>query len=129
MSISNYLEDKVLNHVFGGTSYTAPSTLYIALFTTAPGEDGSGGTEVTTTGTAYTRQTGVFTVSSGTASNTSAIEYAIALANYGTVVAVGIYDASTSGNLLAYGNLNSTKVVSTGDIFRFNASDLSVTLA
>lgn len=129
MSFSNYLEDKVLNHVFGGTSYTAPSTLYIALFTTAPNEDGTGGVEVTTTGTAYARQTGAFTVSSGTASNSSAIEYATATANYGTVVAVGIYDASTSGNLLAYGTLVSTKVVSTGDIFRFNTSDLNVTLA
>lgn len=125
---SDYLETKVLGHVFGGTSYTAPSTLYVALFTVAPSDTG-GGTEVTTTGTAYARQTGAFTVSGGTASNTSAIEYATATANYGTVVAVGIYDASTSGNLLAYGSLVSTKVVSTGDIFRFNTSDLNVTLA
>ena len=125
---SDYLETKVLDHVFGGTSYTAPSTLYVALFTVAPSDTG-GGTEVTTTGTAYARQTGAFTVSGGTASNTSAIEYATATANYGTVVAVGIYDASTSGNLLAYGSLVSTKVVSTGDIFRFNTSDLNVTLA
>jgi len=125
---SDYLETKVLDHVFGGTSYTAPSTLYVALFTVAPSDTG-GGTEVTTTGTAYARQIGAFTVSGGTASNTSAIEYATATANYGTVVAVGIYDASTSGNLLAYGSLVSTKVVSTGDIFRFNTSDLNVTLA
>ena len=71
MSFSNYLEDAVLNHVFGGSSYTAPTTLYVALFTSAPSDTG-GGTEVS--GGAYARQTGAFTVSSGTASNSS-IEY------------------------------------------------------
>ena len=126
---SDYLEDKVLNHVFGGNAYTAPSTLHVALYTVAPTDTG-GGTEVS--GGGYTRKTATFTVS-GTnptqASNTAAIEYPTATANYGTVVAVGIFDASSSGNLLAYANLTSSKVVSTGDVFRFNAGDLDITLA
>ena len=126
---SDYLEDKVLEHVFGGNAYSAPSTLYVALYTVAPTDTG-GGTEVS--GGAYARQTAAFTVS-GTnptqASNSAAIEYPTATANYGTVVAVGIFDASSSGNLLAYANLTASKVVSTGDVFRFNAGDLDVTLA
>ena len=126
---SDYLEDKVLDHVFGGNAYTAPGTLYVALYTVAPTDTG-GGTEVT--GGAYARQSGAFTVS-GTnptqASNSAAIEYPTATANYGTVVAVGIFDASSSGNLLAYANLTASKVVSTGDVFRFNSGDLDVTLA
>jgi hypothetical protein len=126
---SDYLEDKVLDHVFGGTAYTAPTTLYVALYTVAPTDTG-GGTEVT--GGSYARQTGAFTVS-GTnptqASNSSAIEYPTATGNYGTVVAVGIFDASSSGNLLAYANLTASKVVSTGDVFRFNTGDLDITLA
>jgi len=126
---SDYLEDKVLDHVFGGNAYTAPSTLYVALYTVAPTDTG-GGTEVS--GGGYTRKTAAFTVS-GTnptqASNTAAIEYPTATANYGTVVAVGIFDASSSGNLMAYANLTSSKVVSTGDVFRFNAGDLDITLA
>lgn len=126
---SDYLEDKVLEHVFGGNAYSAPSTLYVALYTVAPTDTG-GGTEVS--GGAYARQSAAFTVS-GTnptqASNSAAIEYPTATANYGTVVAVGIFDASTSGNLLAYANLTASKVVSTGDVFRFNAGDLDVTLA
>ena len=126
---SDYLEDKVLDHVFGGNAYTAPGTLYVALYTVAPTDTG-GGTEVT--GGSYARQSGAFTVS-GTnptqASNSAAIEYPTATANYGTVVAVGIFDALTSGNLLAYANLTASKVVSTGDVFRFNAGDLDVTLA
>ena len=126
---SNYLEDKVLKHVFGGSAYTAPSTLYVALYTVAPSDTG-GGTEVS--GGGYARQTAAFTVS-GTdptqASNTAAIEYPTATANYGSVVAVGVFDASSGGNLMAYANLTSSKVVSTGDVFRFNAGDLDITLA
>tara|TARA_R100000773_G_C4221358_1_gene120551 strand:+ start:9868 stop:10260 length:393 start_codon:yes stop_codon:yes gene_type:complete len=126
---SDYLEDKVLKHVFAGSAYTAPSTLYVALYTVAPTDTG-GGTEVS--GGAYARQTAAFSVSGTdptTASNSAAIEYPTATANYGTVVAVGIFDASTSGNLMAYANLTSSKVVSTGDVFRFNAGDLDITLA
>ena len=128
---SDYLEDKVLDHVFGGVSYTAPATLYVALYTVAP-DDTGGGTEVTTVGTAYVRQTATFTVSGTsptTASNSAAIEYPTATANYGTVVAVGILDASSAGNLLAYADLDTSKVVSTGDVFRFDAGDLDITLA
>jgi hypothetical protein len=126
---SDYLEDKVLDHVFGGNAYTAPSTLYVALYTVAPSDTG-GGTEVS--GGAYARQTAAFSVSGTnptTASNTAAIEYPTATADYGTVVAVGVFDASSSGNLLAYANLSTSKVVSSGDIFRFNTGDLDITLA
>jgi hypothetical protein len=126
---SDYLENKVVGHVFGGSAYTAPSTLYVALYTSAPSDTG-GGTEVS--GGAYARQTGAFTVSGTnptTATNSAAIEYPTATANYGTVVAVGILDASSSGNLLAYSTLDASKVVSSGDVFRFNAGDLDITLA
>ena len=126
---SDYLEDKVLDHVFGGTAYTAPTTLYVALYTVAPTDTG-GGTEVS--GGGYVRQSSAFTVSGTnptTASNSAAVEYPTATADYGTVVAVGIFDASSSGNLLAYANLTTSKVVSTGDVFRFNTGDLDVTLA
>jgi hypothetical protein len=126
---SDYLEDKVLEHVFGGNAYSAPSTLYVALYTSAPSDTG-GGTEVS--GGGYVRKTSTFNVSGTnptTASNAGAIEYPTATANYGTVVAVGIFDASSSGNLLAYANLSASKVVSTGDVFRFNTGDLDVTLA
>jgi hypothetical protein len=36
MSFSNYLETKVLDHVFGATAYTAPATLYVGLYTATP---------------------------------------------------------------------------------------------
>jgi len=126
---SDYLEDKVLDHVFGGNAYTAPSTLYVGLYTVAPSDTG-GGTEVS--GGAYARQTATFTVSGTdptTATNSAAIEYPTATADYGTVVACGVFDAASAGNLLAYASLTSNKTVESGDIFRFNSGDLDITLA
>ena len=60
--------------------------------------------------------------------NSSAVEYPTATASYGTVVAVGIFDASTSGNLLAYASLTANKTVASGDVFRFNAGEVDITL-
>jgi hypothetical protein len=125
-AFSNYLENKVLLHVFGATAYTAPTTLYLALYTVAP-DDTGGGTEVS--GTSYARQTVAFTVVNDTASNTSAVEFPTAGSSWGTVVAVGIFDNLTSGNLLAYGNLTSSKTIASGDVFRVPAGDLDITLA
>jgi hypothetical protein len=125
MSFSDYLETKVLDHVFAGTAYTAPSTLYVALFTAAPSDSG-GGTEVS--GGAYARQTIAFTTSGDTTSNNAAVEFPTATANYGTVTHVGIYDASSAGNLMAWAALTSSKTIETGDVFRIPSGDLDITL-
>lgn len=125
MSFSNFLETEILDHVFGGNAYSAPATLYLALFTSNPDEDGSG-TEVS--GTSYARQTVAFTVSGNTASNTSAVEFPTAGGSWGTVTHVGIYDALTSGNLLAYAALTASKAIDTADVFRVPAGDLDITL-
>ena len=127
MSFSNYLETEILDHVFSGNAYTAPSTLYLSLHTANPDEDGSG-TEVSTSGTAYARATITFTTSGNTASNTSAVEFSTATANFGTVTHVGVWDASTGGNLLCYAALSSSKTIETGDVFRVPAGDLDITL-
>jgi hypothetical protein len=125
MSFSNYLETKVLDHVFGGSAYTAPSTLYLALHTSNPAEDNSG-TEVS--GGSYVRKEVTFTTSGAQTSNDSAVEFPTATANYGTVSHVGVYDASTGGNLLAYAALTSSKVIETGDVFRVPTGDLDINL-
>lgn len=128
MSFSNFLETEILDHVFGGAAYTAPSTLYLALYTAAPGETG-GGTEVSTSGTAYARQSVAFTTSGNTTSNTSAVEYPTATGSgFGTVTHVGVFDAATSGNLMAYATLSSSKAIAAGDVFRVPAADLDITL-
>lgn len=124
-AFSNYLETALLNHVFGSVTYTAPADRYLALYTVAP-DDTGGGTEVS--GTSYARQTVAFTISGDTASNTSAIEFPTAGSSWGTIVAVGVFDALTSGNLLAYGNLTASKTIASGDVFRVPAGDLDITL-
>ena len=100
-SFSDYLEDKVLKHVFTNTSYTPAATLYVGLFTAAP-TDAGGGTEVS--GGSYARQSMAFTVSGSNptlATNSSAVEFPTATASWGTIVAAAVFDASTSGNMLA----------------------------
>lgn len=130
-SFSDFLEDKVLRHVFTNTAYTPPTTIYVALFTVAP-TDAGGGTEVSTTSTGYARQSMAFTVS-GTnptqAVNTAAVEYSTALTSWGTIVAAAVFDAATGGNMLAWGPLTSNKTIASGDVFRFPASSFVITLA
>ena len=125
MSFSNTYETHVLNYVFTTTSVTRPTAWYLALFTTNPAEDGTG-TEVT--GGGYVRQSATFTVSGNTASNSGAIEFPTATAGYGTVSHVGIYTASTGGDLIAYAELSTSKTIDTGDVFRVPDGDLDVTL-
>lgn len=127
MSFSNTFETHVLNYVFTSTSVTRPTAWYLALFTSNPAEDASG-TEVSTSGTAYARQSATFTVSGNTASNSAAIEYPTATASFGTVTHVGVFDASTGGNLIAYSALDTSKAISTGDVFRVPSGDLDITL-
>jgi hypothetical protein len=125
MSFSNFLETEILDHVFAGAAYTAPTTKYLALYTAAPGETG-GGTEVS--GGAYARQSVAFTTTGNTTSNSAAVEFPTATASFGTVTHVGVFDAATVGNLMAYAALSSSKAIATGDVFRVPAGDLDITL-
>ena len=126
MSFSNYLETEILDHVFAGAAYTAPSTKYLALFTAVA--DGEAGSVTEVTGGGYARQTVAFTTSGNTTSNNAAVEYPTATANYGTVTHVAVFDASTSGNMMAYAALSSNKTIETGDVFRVPSGDLDITL-
>jgi hypothetical protein len=125
MSFTNFLETEILDHVFAGAAYTAPSQHYLGLFTAAPGEAG-GGTELS--GSAYARQTVDFSTSGATTSNDAAIEFPTATGSWGTVTHVGVFDAASSGNLMAYATLSSSKAIATGDVFRVPSGDLDITL-
>ena len=125
MSFTNFLETEILDHVFAGAAYTAPSTKYIGLFTAAPGETG-GGTEVS--GNGYTRKAMAFATSGATTSNNAAVEFPTATGTWGTITHVGIFDAATSGNLMVYATLTASKTVASGDVFRVPSGDLDITL-
>jgi hypothetical protein len=125
MSFSNYLETELLDHVFAGNAYSSPAAVYVGLFTAAPGEAG-GGTEVS--GGSYARQAGSFTVSGNTATTSAAIEWPTATASWGTISHIAIFDASTSGNMLAYASLSASKTIASGDVFRIPTGDIDITL-
>ena len=125
MSFSDTFETTVLTWSFTTSSATRPTEWHIALYTASPSDPG-GGTEVS--GGGYARQAVTFTVSGNTASNNAAIEWPVATAAYGTVTDVGVFDASTGGNLIAYAALTTSKAIDTGDVFRLPSGDLDVTL-
>lgn len=123
-NLSNYLENKVLDHFLGTTSFTMPSVVYVALYTVAP-TDSSGGTEVT--GGSYARQTATFSSASGGAtSNSTNIDFTSMPAS--TVVAIGVHDALSSGNLLVHGTLSSNKALDAGDTLRIATGDLDISI-
>ena len=129
-SKSNYLENKLLDHVLGNTAYSAPATIYVALYTVAP-TDAGGGTEVS--GGSYARvalanNTANWpNASGGLKSNGTVIEFATATANWGTIVAAALFDALTGGNILYWGTLVENKTVDSGGTFRFNIGDFDIT--
>jgi len=127
---SDYLENKILDFLLGGVSYTPPATVYIALFTVAP-TDAGGGTEVS--GGGYARvavannTTNFPAATNGTKSNGTTITFPTATADWGTIVAVGIYDAATNGNLLFWANLTTARTVQSGDTAQFAVGALTFT--
>lgn len=128
-SKSNFLENKLLDHVLGGDEYKKPGTVYIALFTVAP-NDAGGGTEVS--GGGYARAavvnnaTNFPPASDGVKTNGTEIVFAEATADWGTIVAFAIFDDATGGNMLYWGNLGVSKTVMAGDTAKFAVNDMEI---
>jgi len=128
-ALTDHLENRIIDAMFRGQPYSFPTTLHFALFTATPGEAG-GGTEVSGGGYARvpitaslanfagTQGAGTTTAStgtSGTTSNNVAIQFAAPTANWGSVVAVGVFDAATGGQMLVYAPLTTPKTINNGD--------------
>lgn len=127
---SNYLENKILDHVLTATAYTQPAR-YIALFTADPGEAGSFTNEVSTSGTAYARQAVTFAAaSSGSSATNATVTFPTATANWGTITHVAIVDGDTegAGNVLFYGAVTTSKTIETGDTFQISSGNLTISL-
>lgn len=127
-SKSDYLEQKLLDHTFNKAAFSAPANLYVALFTVAP-TDAGGGTEVS--GNAYARVSTAaanWTRTGSSMANNGSVTFPKANGgNWGTVVAFGIFDAATVGNLLYWGDLTVNKDINDQDTAVFEASSLTVT--
>lgn len=126
-AMSDYLENEILDHILGTGAYTMPSTVYVGLSTGSFNDDNSG-TELT--GNGYARESISFgAAASGTASNDGAVEFSAATGSWGTVSHFGLFDASSSGNLLIHGALTASKVIDTGDILKIAVGDMDITAA
>lgn len=138
---TNYLEDNIINHILRNTTFTSPAQTWVALFTTITDGEASSVTEVS--GNAYARirvykdQTAADAVSNttpywsapsnGVVNNARDILFAVATpSGWGTVVGFGVYDASTTGNLLYYGTLSASKTVAADDQVKFSSTTLSI---
>lgn len=127
--MTDYLEKKLLDHSLGVLSYTMPSTVYLALFTSDPTDTGVAGTEVS--GNAYARQPIAFsatTSGTGATSNSADVLFPSATGSWGTVTHIGLMDAVTAGNMLWYGQLTTSKAVGTSDQFKMGATKLALSL-
>lgn len=124
-NLSDFLENRLLDHSLGTSAYTMPAQLYLALFTTDP-TDAGGGVEVS--GGAYTRQAINFNASAnGQATNATDILFPVATAAWGDVGFIGLFDAQVGGNLLWHG-ASTSKTINTDDQWKVSAGNLSVTL-
>ena len=126
--MSDYLENKLVDHIFRSASFAKPSFLFVGLLTAAP-SDSSPGTEVS--GGSYARvqrdpsdanweatQGGVVGASSGTTGltqNFAAITFPVPSAFWGQVTHLAIFDAASGGNMLLYGTLTQPKTINNGD--------------
>lgn len=125
--MSNYLENALVNATLRGTAYTAPTTVYLALYTTDP-TDGDTGTEVT--GGAYARKAATFSApTDGATSLAAGVTFPQATAGWGTVTHIGVRDALTGGNLLYHTSLTTARAVLTGDTLGFLSGQVPITLS
>lgn len=125
---SDYVENKVLDHIVGKTSFTMP-TAYVALFTAAP-SDAGGGTECT--GGSYARKVTAGSdwaaASGGATSNAAVITFVTPTGSWGTATHFALMDASTSGNQLGWAALTTPQAIGTGNTVSFAIGDLDITL-
>lgn len=129
-SKTNYLENEVLDHVLRGETYTAPTAVYSALFTVIP-DDTTGGTEVTTTDSSYTRVLTTMGTAGATITgqsvNIGAVNFATITAGATiTIVGWGILDAATAGNLLYWATV-ATTTLEVGDQATFPIGNIVIT--
>ena len=128
-ALSDHAEKLLLDWLMTTGSATRPTAWYVGLFTAAPSDSG-GGTEVS--GSGYAREAVTFAAAStpgGTTSNTGDVSFTAAGGDWGTITHIGIFDASSSGNLLWHGSMTASKIVNDGDTLQFSTGNIDLTIA
>lgn len=134
---SNYLEEQILTHLFRTSTFTKPSTIYIAACTAAPTDTDTGSTITEPAGGSYARVqlnpldanwTDPSAGTQGETDNAAAITFPEATGSWGTITHVAIVDAATNGNLWCYTALDASKSISATDTLEFAIGDLNIQL-
>ena len=126
--LSNYAENALVNALLRAVNFTAPTTVYLALFTAVSDAEGGVGTEVSVSG--YARQPIAFDAPANGVTQNTAVEDFGPLLGAGTVTHAGIFDAVTGGNALTVLKpLAVSRTFASGDIIRFAAGDVDFSLA
>jgi len=127
---SDYLENELLDHVFGKGAYSSPAPVWLGLWTVSLSDAATGSKSGEVSGGAYARISVPASkwnaASGGSISLASAVSFATATASWGTILAVGVLDASTGGNMLYWGNLSSGEQITSGDVYNFQAGTLII---
>jgi hypothetical protein len=103
MSFSDYLENKLIAHTYGGAAFTQPTAWWVKLHTGDPGEAGTSNAAAETT----RKQVTSWTVSTNTATSASSVSWTSYPATE-TVTHVSVWDASSAGNCLGSGAVSPT---------------------
>ena len=126
-SISDYLENALLNHVFqGGSSPLAAPTIYVGLSTADPLDDGAGLAEPSGNNYARVAHAGWSSADNRQVENVGAVTFSAATGPWGTISHFALFDAATGGNLLAHGALSVAKNVVAANTPHFNDGDITV---
>ena len=137
MAFSQYFAMQVLNWVKGSPFPTALSNVYISLHSADPGTAGTNADETNAITNSSNRTTisssALGAIASATGggfeiTNTGVVQLTTAAANTTaiTVTHFGVWDAATSGNFLASGQLTSSVDVELGDTVQFNISAMAI---
>ena len=130
-AFSNYLEDQITGWIAGTTFAAAPTATFVQLYSQDPTDAGSATgalysrVSIASGAGSWTRGTG----NAGTITNASAFTITSSATATASATHVAVWDASTAGNLLFFGQLTTAKTVASGDEVKFNASALTLTVA
>lgn len=128
-NFSDYTETAICNWLRNNAAMPAIGTRYIALFNGSPTDTGSGGTEVTSLVRVAGRLAITFgTPSNGVITNSADVDFG-ASANATSVTHFAIFDAATSGNMLMWGALSTSKTIDSSDVVLFEAGSVTVTIS
>jgi hypothetical protein len=137
--MSNYLENKLINHIFRNITFDKPTSLAIALCTATPTDYSTGSTIVEVPNrNGYARASidcnttnwSATTSENGTTYNKSAITFAAPTGYWGIITSIAILDSATwgEGNLLFWSNIDTPQTINLGKTFSIPTQNLTIQL-